>query len=472
MSMNKSLDVFCEIPCLTEKTTPLKGVFLQKKWFPQADKRYIGQHLQKFINYNSEVFSFLGVTPYIIGSDLNSSIVFRTSQFIGTIPLRSPDTGKQIGDFVVAPRYTGKNRYEDYIEILNLLGNQISPQTIDSLPLISGRNFRPPMYLEATKFIFTLEKVTKRSWRKFDRIEKIIDEPKGQINWKKYIKTEFRAENKLHFPAGKNILSEFHAEYSQIRYVFDLCKLELLSANTPLKIKLNIRKKLDYLDEKLYDHLPLKTSSIRTRFSDSPTVAKCKLQANRILDFKFTDSTAWRVDFSDVFEKFVQYILKEVSKESGGRLLTNYKFAGYSLRQYAWELNHLEPDAILQKGGAMIYIDAKYKSNLYNKFGDSEILKEEYRRDLHQLLAYASFSKTEMKYGFLCYPSGEIEIKEILYRNPINQTLNRVYIFGLPLNIRSISKAKQLLSYELMLIEEFSKNELNKVSQNGPAPHL
>ena len=238
--MNKSLDVFCEIPCLTEKTVPLRGIVLQKKWFPQADKRYIGQHLQKFVDYNSEVFNFLGVTPCIIGFDQNSSIVFRTSQFIGSIPLRSPSTGKQIGDFVVAPRHIGKNRYEDYIEILNLLDNEISPQVIDSLPLASGRNFRPPMYLEAAKFIFILEEMTRRTWKKFNRIEKIIDEPKGQINWNKYIQTEFKAENKLHFPAGKNILSELHTEYSYIRYVFDLCKLELLSANTPLRIKLNI----------------------------------------------------------------------------------------------------------------------------------------------------------------------------------------------------------------------------------------
>lgn len=452
MSMNKSLTVFCELPCLTEKSTPLKGVVLLKKWFPQADKRYIGQHLQKFIDYNSQVFNFLGVTPYIIGSDLNSSIVFRTSQFIGSIPLRSPDTGKQIGDFVITPRYLGKHRYEDYIEILNVLGNEISPELLDSLPLISGRNFKPPLYLEATKFICILEEVSKRPWRKFERIETITDEPNGQINWNKYIKTEFRAENKLRFPTGKNILSEFHTEYSQLRYVFDLCKLELLSANTPFRIKLGIKNKLDYLDEKLYEHLPLKTNSIQTRFSDSPIVSKCKLQANRILGQRFTDSTAWRVDFADVFEKFVQYILKEVGKESGAHLLTNYNFPGHSVRQYAWELDHLEPDAVLQKGGILIYVDAKYKSNFYNKFWDSEILKEDHRRDIHQLLAYASFSKTETKYGLLCYPSEEVEMKKIQYRNPLNQTLDKVILFGLPLNKRSITQAKQVLLDELTLI--------------------
>ena len=37
--MTKSLDVFCEIPCLTEQSRQLSGIVLQKKWFKSADKR-------------------------------------------------------------------------------------------------------------------------------------------------------------------------------------------------------------------------------------------------------------------------------------------------------------------------------------------------------------------------------------------------------------------------------------------------
>lgn len=50
--MSKPLDVFCEVPCLTEQSRQLSGIALQKKWFKSADKRIIGQYLQKFIDYN------------------------------------------------------------------------------------------------------------------------------------------------------------------------------------------------------------------------------------------------------------------------------------------------------------------------------------------------------------------------------------------------------------------------------------
>lgn len=454
--MSKPLDIFCEVPCLTEQSNQLSGIALQKKWFKSADKRIIGQYLQKFIDYNSSQFKFIGVQPIIIGSDQNTSLKFRSSSFIGTIPLRAPDTGKQIGDFVVAPRFTGRDRFEDYIEILNLLGTEISPEVTDSLPLASGKNLRPPLYLEALKFIASLEALLSSRWCKFDNIEKTSSQPSGQINWNKYINNKYKIENHLRFPTRKNILSEFHNEYAEVRYVFDICKNELLSSNTPQRIKYTIRVKLNFIEEKLYSHKPKATNNIVVKSSDSPTVKTCKEQANKILNFNLADSTAWRVDFSDVFEKFVQYIFKAVAKESGGKLFANFKFHSRTTKHYLWELKHIEPDAIYQKENLLFFIDAKYKSNLYNKFDNSETLKEDHRHDLHQIMAYTSFSKTEFKYGFLCYPSDLLELKKIKYKNGINEVTNIVLVMGIPLKKDSINEARRLLKNELKVLERIT----------------
>ncbi|GHC46521.1 hypothetical protein [Ulvibacter litoralis] len=451
--MTKSLDVFCEIPCLTEQSRQLGGLALQKKWFKSADKRVIGQYLQKFIDYNSEQFKFLGVQPYIIGSDQSTALAFHTSGFIGSIPLRASDTGKQIGDFVVMPRFTGPDRFEDYIEILDLLGTEISPEFSDSLPLASGKNFRPPLYLEAVKFISSLEKLTMKPWCKFDNVEKILNQPTGQVNWTKYINSEYKIENRLKFPVRANVLSEFHTEYAEIRYVFDICKSELLSANTPQRIKNTLRNKLNFLEERLYHHKPKTTNKLIIGLSESPVVKKCKEQANKILNFNLVDSTAWRVDFSDVFEKFIQHIFREAAKETGGRLYSNFKFHSKTSKHYSWELKHIEPDAIFKKENFLVFIDAKYKSNLYNKFDQSETLKEVHRHDLHQIMAYSSFSKSDLKYGFLCYPSNQIEIKSIEYKNGINKVTNTILILGVPLKKDSIAEAMRLLTNKLIEIE-------------------
>lgn len=452
--MTRSLDVFCEIPCLTERSKILSGIALQKKWFKAADKRIMGQYLQKFIIYNKRYLDFLGVSPLITGTDQDTSIYFRTSSFIGSIPLRSPDTGRQIGDFVVTPKFSGKDRYTDYIKIVNLLKREINPETINSKPLASGRNFQPPLYLEACKFIVLLEELLKSQWRKFNRIEKVLSEPTGQVNWNKYVVQEYKIENRLKFPSGHNILSELHNEYSYIRYVFDLCKSELLSNNTPLEVKLAVKNNLQYIEENLYFHTPQPTTKIQIRYSDSSTVKDCKKQANKILSNQLVEGTAWRVDFSDVFEKFIQYIFKEAAKETGGRLLTNYRFKGYAEKESTWKLKHLEPDAMFQKNELVIFIDAKYKSHLYNKWDYSDILKDEHRHDLHQILCYSSFNTALTKYGFLCYPSTEVEMNLTKYLNPVNKTVNKIVILGTPLNVDSIHKVKKLLITKIAHIEK------------------
>ncbi|OXA70141.1 hypothetical protein B0A67_17695 [Flavobacterium aquidurense] len=455
--MSKPLDVFFEIPCLTEQSRQLSGIYLQKKWFKSADRRIIGQNLQKFIEYNLTQFKFLGIQPLIIGTDQNTSLVFRSSGFIGTIPLRASDTGKQIGDFVVMPRFTGRDRFEDYIEILNLLGGEISPEVIDSLSLASGKNFRPPLYLEAVKFIASLEVLLSKPWCKFDNVEKISNQPSGQINWNKYINNEFKIENRLKFPIRKNILSEFHSEYAEVRYVFDICKGELLSPNTPQRIKNTMRARINFIEEKLYYHKPKITNNITVKTSDNVIVKSCKEQANKILNFDLIDCTAWRVDFCDVFEKFVQYIFREVAKETGGRLFSNFKFHSKTTKHYSWELKHIEPDAIYQKENFMIFIDAKYKSNLYNKFSNSGALQDDYRHDLHQIMAYSSFGKTDLKFGFLCYPSDQLEIKTIEYKNKINEVTSMIFVLGIPLKKDCIFEAKRLLIKEFNIIENMIK---------------
>lgn len=447
--MTKLLDVFCEIPCLTEQSKLLGGVALQKKWFKSADKRYIGQYLQKFIEYNSEQFKFLGVQPYIIGSDQSIALAFRSTGLIGCIPLRSSDTGKQIGDFVVMPRFGGGDRFAEYIEILNLLDTEINPEFIHSLPLASGKNFRPPLYLEAAKFIVVLEKLTLRSWRIFDNVEDLSNVPIGQINWTKYINQEYKVENRLSFPTRRNVLSELHIEYAEIRYVFDLCKAELLSANTPHRVKNSLLNKLNFLDARLYLHKPKSTNNISIRSSDSPIVRSCKAQANKILNFNLAESTAWRVDFSDVFEKLTQHIFKEVASKIGGKVYSNFKFHSKTSRQYAWELNHIEPDAIFQKEKSLIFIDAKYKSNLYNKFAKSDELKDDHRRDLHQIMAYSSFSNSDSKFSYLCYPAERIEVKYIQYKNKINEVTNNIGILGIPLRKDAIKEVEKLLIHDL-----------------------
>ena len=104
------------------------------------------------------------------------------------------DTDKQIGDFIVAPRYTSKDKFLDYIKILNLVNKSVNAEFKNSIALISGRNFQPPFYYEAVIFIKELTKLAKTKWVKFTQSVEIRDTPTGQVNWRKYILNEYKVE--------------------------------------------------------------------------------------------------------------------------------------------------------------------------------------------------------------------------------------------------------------------------------------
>ena len=451
-------NIFLEIPCLTEKSQALSGLFLAKKWFKNADRRYLTESLQKFIDYNKDLFDFLGVSPHIEGSGTNVSLNFRSDRFIGAIPLRSPDTGKQIGDFVVRPRYTYANdQFSEYVEIVNLLESEILPDFKHSIPLLSYNNLKPPLYLEAMKFVKLLEKAVKINWRKFQTITKVYRYPKSQVDWKEYVEKEFDPSRRLLFPCHDNILSKLHSEFFELKYVYSIAKSEINSFRTPQHIKYQFQDILAYLDSSLYDFSDKSTNELHVHYSDPVIIKELKKQGNKILKRNFEEITAWRIDFSLLFERYVQYIFGQISSEIGATQINNCKIRRYSSVNPPWSLSYLEPDIVLMKNEFEIIIDAKYKSHLFNLKSTTEELKEEHRKDLHQLLAYTTFSRNKNKIGILCYPFSEYFLLELDYISTFSNVGSKIFLVGVPMQKSKINDFKKLI------IENISKVEVESL---------
>jgi hypothetical protein len=452
--MNSQENIFLEISCLTEKSQPISGLFLAKKWFKNADRRYLAEHLQKFIDYNRNNFDFLEVSPIIEGSGKSVSLSFRSDRFIGAIPLRSPDTGKQIGDFVVKPRYTSAtDQFSEYVEIINILESEILPEFKHSIPLLSQNNIRPPLYLEGIKFVKLLEKAVIIKWNKFQTVKAIHKYPKSQVDWKEYVEKEFDPAERLLFPCHNNVLSRFHSEFFELKYIYSIAKGEITSFKTPLNIKYQYRNVLTYLDNALYEFPEKQTNDLKIHLSDPILIKRLKEQGNKILKRNFEEVTSWRIDFSLLFEKYVQFLFKQVSLEIGAIQLNNYKIRRSSHFSPLWSLNYLEPDIMLMKSNLDIVIDAKYKSHLFNLISTTEELKEEHRKDVHQLLAYTSFTKNTNKVGILCYPYSEQYISELNYIFQFSNTKSKIILLGVPLNKSKLNDLRKLIVTYLSEIE-------------------
>ena len=139
------------------------------------DPREIYNSLNILFRNNEKLLSFLNIKFSLHGFYKDGTVEFETGEFIGAIPMMS-QLNIQIGDFYVYPRFLGTQKFQDYGEILDVLGSDVEHEKVDSPPLKSNI-FRPPLYLECISFINSFEKVLKLNWRQFDNVKYIEDYP-------------------------------------------------------------------------------------------------------------------------------------------------------------------------------------------------------------------------------------------------------------------------------------------------------
>lgn len=426
-----SANVFYSALCLSDMMLSIKKKELGVL-FRGADKRYLSQTLHKFVEYNQEAFCFLEVSPLIIGIDPNVEMAFNTNRYIGAIPMRTPVNGKQIGDFVVRPRFSDDQfLFSQLTSILMMLKESVEPEYLDSLPLASGEMVRPPRYYDALKFVMAYENAIKSNWQKFRSLEMEHPFPKASTNWMKYIKNEYQVSRRLIFPSKDNEMSPQHLEWQQAKMVFELAKGELLRPTTPMTIRLQMKSKLQTLTVKTEGIQPKPVDSFTIHAFDPVFVKQMKEKGNIFLHAFGKEVSAWRIDIAILFEKYVQHLLQTIVREMPVKFYKNPRFPS---RGYlpAWGLKHLEPDALIEAEHMSIAMDAKYKVHFYSRNQTSLLLKETHRADLHQILSYCSFSTAKHKAGMLFYPADVYSSQSFNYSNQYNGTRTEVIIVGLP----------------------------------------
>lgn len=425
------MEAFYTAPCLSDSLPSLKYSEL-KKSFKGVGKAHLSQAIYKFINYNQELLCFLDIYASAHGIDPDVELSFITGRFIGAIPLRSPINGKQIGDFLVYPRFSsGKFLFSQLTQVLMMLNESVEPEYLNTLSLASGGVVRPPHYYDAVKYINAFGIAVRENWFKFRSEDRVHPYPKSSTKWLEYIKEEFDPKKRLIYPSRDNELSPNHREWQQAKMVFELAKDELAQASTPASVSIpmkSLERALSYKTQNI-QKAPVKAFSIHA--PDPPAIKELKEQGNVFLFRNSKEVSAWRIDIAELFERYTQHIVQKVIREMSAKFLANPRFSSQG-RIPAWGLKYLEPDALILTERLSIALDAKYKAHYYSRNQTSSILKDAHREDLHQILSYCSFSSTKDKAGILFYPADQYSSQSFSYTNSYNGTRNEVYIVGLP----------------------------------------
>ena len=429
---------------LSEKTISFND--LKKDWKGIDTRKDAERHIIEFININSPVFEFLDITPRL-ARDTNgtSAIQFTTSKYAGCVPLLSPGTGMPYGELIIEGLYG-----ENLSELISIIKEDLKIEYDERFQINTVNTVRPPLYLECQKFIDKYIEAKRYHWRKFKNIEVTQLFPNSSTKWDKYAAREIDPWSALKFPNRNNILTCDHEEWRALTYILHLSIIEIMKPSTPLRSKTPYLPQISLLS-KQYDVNRLEpVTSIPLRTSDPTIIKETKEIGKRILQNNVSSKRAWRIDYSEFFERYVQYVLKLVAGLKGAKLDSNKKYR-ISGEKTAWTLSHLEPDAVMYKGDVQYIIDAKYKSHMFNVNRMGEDLKEAFREDFHQVLAYSSFGGTKQKHVMLIYPSNNFVSRELNVHSGINGYSAKAYLVGIPLKKSDLEETKQRLSSLIIL---------------------
>lgn len=401
----------------------------KKLW--KADTRYISDCFLSFIRFNHQSLKFLGITYEI--STVSKTLLLKPSLQIGCAPLISPQTGKPCGNIVV------KSRFNDNIAgVMPLIEGKVEIKYAPQLKLNASPLAKPPMFLECLRFVDSFIEVKKKHWQKFSNFCKVETQPSSSTNWSKYATNSYDPANTFKYPNKVNRLITDHEEWRELMFVLSQSIKEIESLSTPQKTRQKYHLRTSQLKREIQGvNLPV-VREIRKHAADPIAVKELKDIANVILKNQTTQACAWTLDISQFFERFVQYVFGQYARRYGGHVYSNQKF-GVKGNKPEWALEYIEPDIIVTFGNKAIIVDAKYKRHMTNLYGKSKLLKDEFRKDFHQVLAYSSLLPQHKKSVILCYPTYDgIKHMNMNVQNPLNGMITKVDLIGGPLNKESI----------------------------------
>lgn len=407
-----------------------------------VDKRYPADFIQRFCELNKRSFQFLHISVYRIDE---KTIIIETSEFCGRAPLFSPISGKPVGEIHV----TGKYR-EEFSSFLQFSTNEDILEFNEELPVNGNSPIKAPIEYTCAQFINELLHFPYHRWRKFSSEEKIESRPTGGTQWHQYARAACNPAKALEYPNRRSILFPFHKEWQEMLYVLSLAFDIVTGSNAPMLMRHQYMKQLSKAKKLIREGGISATEHIRISKKDRTEIQQLKESANAVLSGVRNQHRAWRFNCALLYERYVQYVFECVAIQLGGRVLKNPRFPVSGTPRPAWALAYLEPDMILNFPQKTWVVDAKYKSHMLNIYHISETLKETFRADFHQIMAYSSVVQGSNKEAFLVYPA-EHNIINTLRCMPLDQKiLYNIHLLGLKIDYESVDVIARDLAEKLI----------------------
>ncbi len=380
-------------------------------------------HAENFISANRPQLAALEVQPEFAAQTSEIALRLRPGGVVGAVPLRRPDTRMVAGGIVVRPRFG----WDGIGPLLQQIGWAASPQVLE-MPLVPGSAREVPPWVLAGPVLQRLGSLLREIRKGFRMHEEVRQAPRGQIIWHRYVAEQMSRGAFHQLPCRFPELGPDALLRSYLRWGLERVHRSL----APYAVVDLIARRLSEQAEGLIHGLKdtaARAPDRRTldRLSRAVGLPSAVLQRGLqalgwIVDERGlagaaeTDGLAWALPMHELFERWVEHVVRTWARGFGGEVFAGR--ADETMIPIDWDrgahgsMRSLVPDLVVRAGNHAYVIDAKYKGHL-QEFDEarwlalSKELREEHRRDLHQILAYSSLFDGAEVTAVLVYPMFE-----------------------------------------------------------------
>lgn len=388
---------------------------------PTRREGVTGTHLYDFVEANRSTLELIDVRSEITPATGGMLARLRPGGSVGAVPLYAADTRRIAAGLVVRPRFG----WAGIGPLLHRIGWSAAPSIL-TLPLVPGSAREVPPWVLGGPIIVRLRRLLREITRGFRMHAEIRQQPRGQIMWRQYV-TEQVARGRFErlpcrFPElGPDLVLKGYVRWGLERVLGSLLPY---AAADPIARNLAGEAEGLLLEVKAVEarspgpgHLArlLRAQGLPSEWLAAGLQALQWLADERGLAGPAeSDGLPWVLPMHELFERWVEAVVRAWARGFGG-VVRSARTAETLIplhwsRGAAASLTSLQPDLVVRApDGHVIVLDAKYKGHFMELddqrwIEQGEVLREEHRHDLHQVLAYAAAFEAERVTAVLVYP--------------------------------------------------------------------
>jgi hypothetical protein len=373
----------------------------------------------QFISQNRPLLELLSVSIRRDYDGTDVRLLIESNSAVGAIPLVSPSTAKPDYGLVVQPRFP----WPGIGPMLAEMGWLVSPTPL-RLPLLKRSERRVPPWVLSFMVLARLKALLDRLERRFEFTEQERLAPKGTVLWQQYAVRNLPRGEFLAVPCTFPDLRDDRHLKGAIRFTIErqlqsletqreqgafVHRLIALAESLLFKVRAVPACRPSLRDIDAWLRRPLRSDV----FLDGLQAIDWTVEERGLAGLSDLEGIPWTMPMELFFEAWVETVLRAVAIRTGGRLRVGRKRETVS--PLAWEPPYLGsqrslvPDLVFELEGCTLIVDAKYKRHWeelqQGRWASREdVLREEHRQDLLQILAYANLAEAALTICCLVYP--------------------------------------------------------------------